>query len=460
MEKHLHVYLKIVCPVHIGCDDVYEPTEFFIDSKKKKLVTFEPIDFIKALSPDEKEKFSELCMQGELSAIPQLYLFIEEKASKSNTLTVREIDIAAGLITNYARVKSLVKEKDEKKISQELNQFTIRRTAYNSHTNLPYIPGSSVKGSLRTAYLNRLAKSQGIKGWKGKGKKLEEKLLQGSFDTDPFRLVKVSDFLPVGEANTKIVFAVNKKKIVSKFSARGPYQILETIKPGAVFEGTISIFDPLPNSGIDKAIVQEDLFESLQEFYHNAFDVEHKLMQAIKGDTSIYGHTINSLINNRKGNLIRIGRHSGAEAVTIEGNRSIKIMQGKNKPPKYQEASTTIWLASEQSKTNNNTGLMPFGWVILSSEPISLSSSDGVVSDQRVESTTIIEKKQLEKYKEKLLVLKPTNAGTIASVIDNALATLESDEEKKEFALAVKAHMGDLFKKSKVIKERLTPYLG
>ncbi len=60
-----------------------------------------------------------------------------------------------------------------------------------------------------------------------------------------------------------------------------------------------------------------------------------------------------------------MGRHSGAECVTIEGNRHIKIMQRSGTPPKFLDHATTIWLASESSKPNTNSGLVPFGWAVM-----------------------------------------------------------------------------------------------
>ena len=61
--------------------------------------------------------------------------------------------------------------------------------------------------------------------------------------------------------------------------------------------------------------------------------------------------------------FIRIGRHSGAEAMTIEENRKIKIMQGKGKNL-YSDHSTTIWVSSEYSNIKNGS-LQPFGWCLL-----------------------------------------------------------------------------------------------
>ncbi|MBI5326737.1 MAG: type III-A CRISPR-associated RAMP protein Csm5 [Deltaproteobacteria bacterium] len=386
MEKPLKVRLHIISPVHIGCDDVYEPTSFVIDEKKQKLIEFDSMEFIKFLSAEERQKFTAICMQDNIASIVSIYKFISGKQVKG-----REVEIAKELISHYKKVRDLPTygKDSEKKIRQELNQFTISRTAYNPHNNLPYIPGSSLKGSLRTAYLSKLAREGKIKdcwnkylqqnelnpdfkkydfiGKKKVAKRLETDLLQGDFSTDPFRMVKVSDFLPVGDVKTKIVYAVNKKKKTSKFEARGPFQILETVKEGSVFEGIINIQQPEQKSGIQEPIQAKEFLKSINDFYIPAVNEENKITREINA-----GSVVVSRINEKfKGILeqtaflLRIGRHSGAEAVTIEGNRYIKIMQGKGQPPKFFDHTTTIWLASETSKPNTNNGLSPFGWAVV-----------------------------------------------------------------------------------------------
>lgn len=41
--------LKVLSPVHIGCDEVYEPTGFAIDEEQKKLIAFEAASFLSRL---------------------------------------------------------------------------------------------------------------------------------------------------------------------------------------------------------------------------------------------------------------------------------------------------------------------------------------------------------------------------------------------------------------------------
>lgn len=361
MQKPLKIRLHVLSPIHIGCDDVYEPTSFVIDEKKQKLIEFDPLEFIKSLSLQDRQKFTEICMQGTVSSIVSIYKFISGKQVKG-----REVEIARELISHYKKVKDLPTN-DEKKIRQELNQFTISRTAYNPHNNLPYIPGSSLKGSIRTAYLSKLAKDKGVTKYKGKAKDLEVELLGGSFATDPFRIVKVSDFLPVGDVKTKIVYAVNKKKKTSKFEARGPFQILEAVKEGAIFEGIINIQQPEQLAGIKKPIAAKDLLEAINDFYISAVNEENKVTKEINAGSVVVSR-INEKFKGILGKtafLLRIGRHSGAEAVTIEGNRYIKIMQARGQQPKHLDHATTIWLASEASKPTTNNGLLPLGWVVM-----------------------------------------------------------------------------------------------
>lgn len=361
MEKPLKVRLHIISPVHIGCDDVYEPTSFMIDEKKNKLIEFDLMDFLKALPPQDKQKFTDICMQGNISSLISIYKFISGKQIKG-----REIEIVSGLLSHYKKVKEM-STTDERKIRQELNQFAVSRTAYNPHNNLPYVPGSSIKGAMRTAYLSKLAKDKEIKGRKNKAKELERELMEGNFDTDPFRMVKPSDFLPVGDVKTKIVYAVNKKKKTSKFEARGPFQILETIREGCVFDGIININYPDKMSGINKPILVKDFLKSINAFYMPVFNEENKVTKEINAGF-IIGKRINDGFKDKLGLtafLLRMGRHSGAEAVTIEGNRDIKIMQGKGQPPKFLDHATTIWLASESGNPASNNGLVPFGWAVM-----------------------------------------------------------------------------------------------
>jgi len=372
VNKPIRVRLHVLSPIHIGCDDVYEPTSFVIDEQKKKLIEFDPIDFIESLSSSQKNEFSRTCEGESLLAI-----FKAVKRLYTSSIGGREVNLAPGILQHY---KEAISNRSTYKNKDVVTQFSIEKTAYNPQNNNRYIPGSSLKGALRTGYLSMFAyagdtvdglkrilngkdPARSITG-RSNAKQLEEELLKGSFDKDPFRFVKVSDLLPVNNSvKTKIIYAVNRGKS-SGSVARGPFQILETLQTGAVFEGNINIEEPIKEAGIAQPIYMTILLLLVHKHYARIFKKENALAQKIGFTMPKLGRFADDRYQKKTAFIVRLGRHSGAEAVTIEGNRKIKIMRRGGRK-EYKNEATTVWLASEQSKPKNNEGLVPFGWAVL-----------------------------------------------------------------------------------------------
>ena len=376
MEKPIKIRLHVLSPVHIGCDDVYEPTSFVIDEQKKKLIEFDPLEFVKSLKPQESDEFSRTASGDNILAI-----FKAIKRLYKPTIKGRGVEITDYLIEHYKKILRMGTF-DKNAV---INKFTMNKTAFNLQDNTPYIPGTSLKGALRTAYLSALAADQKVTNAQN-AKRLETDLLGVSFDSDPFRMVKVSDLLPVDNASTKIFYAVNKKKKLSDKASRaesGPPQIFEAIMPETIFEGSISVQIPERGANIKNPIKKEYLLKAAQRFYAKALADDEKSFQVIGikniSDQQHYKQFIEQF--NKTAFLVRIGRHSGAEAVTIEGNRIIKIMGKQGERPKYLQNSTTIWLASETNKPSSNNGLLPFGWAAI--EVVPFESEGNIYSDKQ-----------------------------------------------------------------------------
>ena len=345
--------IKTLCPVHLGCDDVYDPLSFVLDSQASELIVFDPSEFLENLSEPDLRKFSDICKEGTLSSIIKIYKFMRNKRPLG-----KRVGVCGGFLDHYEKTLS-IPEGNQGRIQNELNRFVIGRTAYVPTTDRAYIPGSAVKGAIRTAYLNFLAAHKKVNPERGKGKDLEKKLLDGgAFETDPFRLLKVSDFMPVGEIKTKIVYAVNEKKKPSIHEAGGLYQILETIEPGSLFVGSITVEQPEQGAKIANPLTIETLMSSLKLFYSKEKNLENQILQNVK----IPSHNTDP----SDATILRLGRHSGAESLTIEGFRDIRIMQGRGGQSKFEPHSTTIWLASDSDKPQNKSSLKPFGWASLS----------------------------------------------------------------------------------------------
>ncbi|MDO9530105.1 MAG: type III-A CRISPR-associated RAMP protein Csm5 [Syntrophales bacterium] len=355
MKGPTKFYIQTILPVHIGCDDVYEPTGFAIDEEAQQMVVFDPVSFISQLEDPDKQEFLNICAKGTIASILEVYKFL-----RNRPVNGRPVDVCHGFLEHYQKTLDISLH-DEKKIRQELNRFEIPRTAFRSVDQRPYIPGSAIKGALRTAYLNLMENEKKLseKGKERNAGKLEQRLMEyDGIPTDPFRMVKVSDFKPVGEIRTRIIYAINLKKKPSDRDARGVPLIFEVVPPGTLFEGTIAVESPPQGSGIRKHISLENLFKSSTLFYMKEKERENKELRGI----GIEVIPVSDQAKDREvSSLLRLGRHSGAESVTVEGHRSIKIM----KNPKPLDHATTIWLSSESRNPGSKNSLQPFGWVQL-----------------------------------------------------------------------------------------------
>ena len=381
------IRLHIISPVHIGCDDVYEPTGFVVDKTAKKLIAFDQLEFVRKLSPLDRSKFLALCEKGTLDSILEIYKFMWHLPGIPSGHTV---DVSKGFLETYERVATKLNPRDAK---QELNKFQIGRTSYLPSDQSPYIPGSALKGALRTGWLNHLNNGQRLQE-----RNIEEYLLGGRFDKDPFSQVKVSDLIPVGNPETRICFAVNKKKKTSQYEPRGPQQILEVIRHdcGAIFEGIITMHTQEQGGGITKQIpATVDFFAKATGFFGNEMDAEEAILKGINLPAVIRTKMTQTFGDRFMKTVfpVRVGRHSGAECLTVDGARSIKIMGKKGDPAKNGPHSTTVWLAGDSNKAT--TGLLPFGWValeVLDIDPTSLWPERIIVARTEHVSATPVEK--------------------------------------------------------------------
>jgi len=383
MKGPTKFYIQTILPIHIGCDDVYEPTGFAIDEEAQQMVVFDPVSFISQLEDPDKQEFSNICAKGTIASILEVYKFL-----RNRPVNGRAVDVCHGFMGHYQKTLDISLH-DEKKIRQELNSFAIPRTAFRSVDQRPYIPGSAVKGALRTAYLNLMESEKKLSemGKERNARNLEQHLMEyDGIPTDPFRMVKVSDFKPVGEIRTRIIYAINLKKKPSDRDARGVPLIFEVVPPGTLFEGTITVESPPQGSGILKHISLENLLKSSMLFYMKEKERENKELRGI----GIEVIPVSGQAKDREvSSLLRLGRHSGAESVTVEGHRDIFIMGKKGERKQYLNRTTTIWLSSESRNQGSKNSLQPFGWVQL-----------GRVTDAVSEEFQIKEKEWREKEDE------------------------------------------------------------
>lgn len=434
-------YIKTLSPIHIGCDEVYEPTGFVMNEQKRQLTVFNPVDFITNLSQEDKKHFNDICFKGTVASILELYQFLYNRPADG-----RKVDVCRGFLDHYKKTVSM-NINNERKIGQELNKFSIPRTSFLQMDQRPYLPGSSIKGSFRTAYLNLLEKQKQLAQTKGQfrdNQNLEKELMNYSgIQDDPFRLVKISDFLPVGDVKTKIIYGINQKKKVTDRGAQGMPLLFETIQPGAVFSGIISVEKPEKSAGIKNPVNYKTLLQSALKFYSLEKNRE-------ENELSIVGIT-SQFVQNNNAVLLRCGRHSGAESVTIEGHRSIKIMGKRGERPKYKNRATTFWLVSDVKNPNQKNNLYPFGW----SELYEINESDE--KGFSVKEQEYQEKLHQEKQKKLEAAQKMKNLELERAEAEKQKA--KEDEKKRLAEEKRKAELENMTPEQRLLAEFNDPFL-
>jgi len=232
----------------------------------------------------------------------------------------------------------------------------------NGYAHIGYIVGSSLKGAISTAYQEHTYKKEGQKALKEKFQSVGRDI-----NKNIFKEFKVADSI-VTKIGTKIGFALNKERFEYDFENPNANIKLSTYIE-AINQTSEFIVDVSHGSLDIKEILQScnshymPIFKSMLS---NESDGKEEYINEYIADNFYNKYKHFQLKPNQY--LIRVGKHSGARAVTIDGMRAIKskISGGgkRRKPNRWEtrEDETTTWLFGESA--SSNSGLLPFGWLL------------------------------------------------------------------------------------------------
>lgn len=397
MIKNYKVRLHVLTPIHIGMGDCYDPTQFVFD-KDGHMWVFDTNDFLKSLSPEKSAEFCKLAASSN-NSIP-VFRFFRDNFDK-NKVKCRQVKASSDLCQRYDEILA------SGSLSRDaINQFELKRTIFNPIRNVPYIPGSSLKGCLKTFWMsenNRHSEmpiKRNCSDAPGKFdlKDFEKSQLNAGFSEDPFRFVKISDLYPVKNDkvfDSMMMYAVmfpkksDSQQDQNKASKRASLTVaLEVIPKGNIFEGVITLDDQeaYPKDKQVRKISMEGLMQRSQGYYilnrkskdkqGNEKQVPSKTTREInvlKEIGGAVGFNCAKELWERVGKdcfPVRLGHHSSAEFITIDGCRSIKITPPQVRDAKYSDHSTTVWLASSRKKPDSPKNLQAFGWALLEFEEV------------------------------------------------------------------------------------------
>ncbi len=465
--------VSTLSPVHIGCGEDYDPTNYVIGNNT--LHEFDPSAAQEALTTrDQQELLRIVENPNNGKMLQEVQAFFYQHRQALMTIAKRRVPALPKLVEFYEnRVgKTTHIEGDG---FQLVNKLAIGRTFFNPVTGAPILPGSSLKGAIRTALLNGINNAKPLQGSE-QNLSLQQRLFRyQDFEKDPMRLVQLADafFLDEKGVGSELRFAVNRRRKIPKPGEKaeaslaekaGLYQLLECI-PAAhfrVFAGQLTV------QSVDKIYDHENSLPVLplrwnaqqiatacNHFYLPQLKIELEKMQEHGYLNADWVATIKHLLNNLLAEkidknqvfLLRVGRHSGAESVTLDGVRNIKIMRGKDQASDYRENTTTWWLAAND--TQSKTGMLPFGWLLVEMYPAKSESPDwpeirNVLSDLPTEYKAWLEQ---ERQQAEITLQRQADAAARQQAI---LAKVDATPEQK--AIEELRHWFAVDRKAKQLK--------
>ena len=395
MNNFLKAYrlaLTPLSPIHIGCGEDFEPTNYVIDDGV--LYGFDPSRA--ALNDLQRGKLMDVASRGSLLAVQR---FFKDNARVFKAQADTLIPVSLGVAEVYERKVGRAVNV-EATGNMVFNQLFVERTMHTGRSGNPFIPGSSFKGAIRTAMLDHLNQGQPVtrpdemdRRGAAKSEVVERRLLKGDFETSPLRLLKVGDLMPPAHValERRVMFAVNRKKkqvikdgqeIQPKGIAARKECILHGQYRAFLADAVLPSLAPHLDSKTTPAteLRLADLRQVAR--YSNAYNRGRfaRELSVLDGRGLVnpeWKRSLEALLNGELSRklddgdafLIRLGRYGGAESKTLSGDgvAQIKIMQGHGQPAVIQGSTKTVWLAAEHESDQKH--LLPFGWALVEIDP-------------------------------------------------------------------------------------------
>ena len=340
--------LRVLTPVHVGCGQDLDPFHYFLEDGKLHVISFSR--FVSGLSEELRSEFMSLVSGNSVLELRK-FLFAHADAKRD---ALYSIDVHPKFIEKYRSRLGSVK-----------NRMDILAFFRSGLAHRPIIPGSSIKGAIRTAILDARKPNHrlNLAPGKYKAKELEAKILgnwnqknRPNISRDPFKTFGVTD-APLPLNGTVVARVVNYKTTrddrhpMDVELARGAFGSKE--EPAAPVK---LLFPGTKDSGVKRPLVLNEIMDACNSFSSDILDYEERkfFQDARFKPVMAWLKKIRDNINPNTQCLLRLGRFSQAESKTIPGYRHIQIdPKDKNK-----------W-SHEGTARNILVDGTPLGWCLL-----------------------------------------------------------------------------------------------
>lgn len=314
--QEFKIRLEIITPVIINTGEKYGLGELIIPNQNQEGVQIDLNRLAKHLSPYDVDSF--------------VTEIINRNLRYKNSKSIRAVEDAYKKNPDIATKKVYFSEKAASNFYDSPN-IEISKIIEDKLNNRPYIPGSSIKGALRTAILetirwnkaknNKIALPDYCAIENNFNKNYESLIMSGNprfkVAEDAFKYIKVSDF----------VLEDDSKKLFIGLASYNPTEIYSamtdsffTSNKKIVARGTISISSRLQSSSLGQngLININDIKDCSNSFYLNKLCDSNKYINEFsKIKSSLYNLLYN--LNKKNGAIIlRIGHYIGIENITLK----------------------------------------------------------------------------------------------------------------------------------------------
>ncbi|MFC2278848.1 MAG: CRISPR-associated protein, partial [Cardiobacterium hominis] len=149
LNRHT-LHLTPLSPIHLGTGEDYEPTNYVINTEEKALYAFDPARA--ELDANQRGKLLNIAKSGD---IQQIQKYFADNPEPFRTAAHSISSVSDAIASEYQKSLGQVVQREQRGSHTDAvyNRLNIERTATNPHTCAPLIPGSALKGCLRTALL-------------------------------------------------------------------------------------------------------------------------------------------------------------------------------------------------------------------------------------------------------------------------------------------------------------------
>ncbi len=292
--SHEILTLTPLTPLHIGAGETLEAYEYVvIDSK---LYCFKPERLLAKLGQAEQEKVLNLLA----SDLGRLHGFLRERKD----LVLGQADYTISMTEAAQRLYA-------ERLRNPRSDLTI--SPFIKTGCKPFIPGSSLKGAIRTAMLYAKARRP-ITDYNCR--RLEEKAFgYDKITDDPFKNFKLSDSQPCPDATQLVLVTVFTKR-ANNWQASVP--MLREVTKSRLTSDSPSSFTQIVELKDKAGFRLEEVIHACRQFYNLHLESEARYLANLPQAREIYRKLFN-LRNNLNSNsfLLRLGWGSGFDAITV-----------------------------------------------------------------------------------------------------------------------------------------------